>query len=105
MNDAPIPNPDELIARPKRIASAYLAVFGAPENRTDDQRLVMDDLEGFCHAYRPCVELSTDGSIATGNHKVNEGQRTVWLHIRGAIIAAKNPPAPLTISRKRKVTS
>lgn len=87
----------------RRVVDAYASVFGLPEARSEAQKLVMDDIEGFCHAFRPCVELRTDGSIAKGNHKVNEGKRLVWMHIRGAIITSQLPlPGSPSISRKRK---
>lgn len=89
----------------RRVADAYASVFGHSEARSEEQRLVMADIESFCRAYRLCVESATDGSIATDNHVLNEGRRSVWLRIRGQIIESQRPaPQPPSISRKKPKT-
>lgn len=101
-----LPDPQAPVKQAKRVSDAYAEVFGLPETRTEAQRLVMSDIEGFCRAYQLCVELRTDGSLAERNHLLNEGRRSVWLRIRGQVIASTAPkPGPLTISRKRKPTT
>lgn len=88
---------------PRRLATAYLKVFGAPEARDADQQLVWADMEGFCRAYRLSVEQTADGGFVENNCLVNEGRRSYWIRARGQILAAQSPEAaPLKVSRKRK---
>ena len=88
---------------PRRLAQAYLNVFGAPEKRTETQNIVWRDLEGFCHAYRLSVESLTNFDMSENNCLVNEGRRSVWIRARGQILAASEPePEPLKVTRRRK---
>ena len=85
---------------PRRLQLAYLAVFGPPETRNEDQKAVMRDMESFCHAYRLSTEALTTGEYSHENTLVNEGRRSYWLRARGHILAALSPePAPPKISR------
>ena len=90
---------------PRRLALAYLSVYGAPGKRTDTQNLVWADMESFCHAYRLSVESLSNFDMSENNMLVNEGRRSVWLRARGQILSAQAPePAPLKATRVRRKT-
>lgn len=94
---------EELKATPQAVARAYLSVFGKEGARTPPQLLVMADMESFCRAYRLSVEQLPSGDMSENNCLVNEGRRSVWLRMRGHILAAQAPaPEPLKISRQRR---
>lgn len=86
------------------LEKAYLDVFGeSPEKRSPQQKLVMEDLEGFCYAHRLVSEGQTDGELAIHRAMFNDGRRSVHLRIRGQIIKALAPdPEPLKVSRQKK---
>jgi hypothetical protein len=89
---------------PQVVARAYLAVFGKEGARTNQQLLVMADLESFCRAYRLSVEQLPSGDMSENNCLVNEGRRSVWLRVRGLVLSAQAPtPEPLKVSRQRRV--
>lgn len=85
----------------RRLEKAYEAVFGQPESRTSDQRLVYADLERHCYVYRLVSEGRVDGDVATARALFNDGRRSVWLRIRGQILKALTNPKPVTVSRKK----
>jgi hypothetical protein len=86
----------------RRVASAYLAVFGREGARSADQKLVWRDMESFCRAYRLSVESVEGGAIPDNNFLVNEGRRSYWLRARGQILLAlEPPPPPLKVNRRR----
>jgi len=84
----------------RRLQSAYLAVFGAEEARTTDQKLVWSDIESFCHAYRMSVECVSGGALPIENTLVNEGRRSTWLRARVHILAAQSPE-PVLVKTSR----
>lgn len=101
------PEITEAARKSRAVLKAYADVFGLPDElggkRTDAQKLVWADIEAFCKAYQLCVELRTDGSLAERNHVLNEGRRSVWLRIRGALIQSLKPaPKAPTITRAKK---
>lgn len=93
---------ESIVTPSRRLELAYLAVFGPPDKRSTDQQLVMQDIEGFCHAYRLIVEATDNHALDPLSAILNDGRRSVWLRARGHIIRAQAEPAkPLKISRKR----
>lgn len=90
----------------RRLALAYLSVFGDPDKRGGDQRLVWADLESFAYAHRLVTEKRDDHAIDIHASLFNDGRRSVWLRARGQIIKAlAAPKPPPKISRKNPPTT
>jgi hypothetical protein len=86
---------------PRRVALAYLELFGTPEKRTVAQQLVVADLEGFCYEHRVEAETDANATIDINQTLVNIGRRTVWLRVRGQIARATQPEAKVQVTRRR----
>lgn len=88
----------------RRLAAAYLAVFGPPDKRSSDQAMVMADLESHCFAFRLVSEARgpQDGELCANRALFNDGRRSVWLRIRGQLLRALAVPKPPRISRKQQ---
>lgn len=93
---------EQPITQARRIALAYLKVFGQPDARDSDQKLVMLDIESHCYAYRLVSEGRTDGDVATARALFNDGRRSVWLRIRGQVLKAIAEPKTVKIVRESK---
>ena len=59
----------------RELAQAYRRLF-----MTDDGKVILEDLEGFCGLYRPSVSEQSPNSLQT---HFNEGKRRVYLRISG----------------------
>lgn len=62
----------------------------------------MQDLEQFAYAHRLVTERSSTAKLDPMSAIFNDGRRSVWLRIRGAIILANQEPPVVEISRQRK---
>lgn len=89
----------------RRRQLAYLALFGNAGTRTTDQEIVMRDIEHFAYAHRLVTEKDNLNRIDPKSAEFNDGRRSVWLRIRGAIILAMAAPPVLKVSRQRKAKS
>lgn len=89
------PNPE------RRRQQAYLATFGNPGARTTDQEIVVQDLEAFCYANRLVTERDNLLTIDPLSAVFNDGRRSAWLRIRGAIVLALAEPPVVKVSRKK----
>ncbi len=85
---------------PQRLYDAYQAVFGPPDKRGTDQKIVWADIEGFCYANRLTLEGKPDGDLSN-NRDMNEGKRAFYLRARGFIILAGQPEKKVNVSRTK----
>lgn len=60
----------------------------------------MADLEQFAYAHRLVTERATNAKLDPMSAIFNDGRRSVWLRIRGAIILANQAPPVVTVSRR-----
>lgn len=81
-----------IISEVRRLELAYLAVFGSPDSRSADQRLVWADIEDFCYAYKPVTEKLTTAALDENSPLLYDGRRTVWLRFRSAVLRAIAEP-------------
>jgi hypothetical protein len=91
----------EAAERRERLCLAYARVFGQEGQRSNDQELVMEDMEhrGYCH--RSTMVPIADGSVDPVKMECAEGMRIFVLHtkafIRGAKLAERKKP--VTVKR------
>lgn len=83
----------EAQARYERLCLAYARVFGQDGARSEDQRLVMEDMEARGYVHRSTMVPCGDGHVDTPKMECAEGMRIFVLNtktlIRGAVPSEK----------------
>lgn len=86
----------EAVARRERLCLAYARVLGQDGQRSEDQRLVMEDMEHRGYIHRTTIVPLPDGSVSRERVECSEGQRIFVLNtkqlIRGAKLSEKKKP-------------
>jgi hypothetical protein len=97
----------EAQARQERLCTAYARVFGQdptpgqPDTRSEDQRLVMADMEHRGYLHRSTIVPSQSGDVSALRMEASEGQRIFVLNTKALIRGAKLPERKQPVRVKR----
>jgi hypothetical protein len=78
----------------RELATAFEAVFGQPDARSREQRLVATELEHRCFFKEPILGLKRTGGMCPEYGRWGEGRRSVWLIILSQLEAAQAKETP-----------
>lgn len=89
----------------REIAVSFAKVFGAPDSRTKEQKIVMETLESSCYMHRPLFVQDATGAVCPVRAALTEGKRTAILEINAWVKRGTAPQDETEQPKKRKRTT
>ena len=80
---------EEAARKARRVVRAYKAVFGSDDQRTDDQRIVYEDMMQRFGARSPAFMVTPDGTCDPYLAAIRDGKRSVVMEV-DSILRAKS---------------